>query len=214
MWIRGMCWVWAARGHLPGSAAVFALTESCFAFTGSCRLLLHLCALQLPEPLAGEMKARGRPCAVRALQHLGFTEPIPTPGLCEQLGGCKADVKGSSSPHLPGDPGQVRWEAGDGLTLSTGRSAGRQSPQPLITPAVALELTAEGSPWWLLQSIPVRAVPPVFAFPKSPSPGRVSMVTPSDPMRALRSVPVPVLSPCRALQQFWLCTPEAAVVPH
>lgn len=201
-----MCWVWAARGHLPGSAAGFAFTKTCFAFTGSCRLLLHLCALQLPRPLAGEMKVRPR--AVRALQHPDFTEAIPTRTLWEQLGGLQGRCQRQQLSHIPGGPGQVRWEAADEVTLSQAalRADKTHSPQS------PLELTAEGSPWCLLQSVPTRAVPPVFAFPKFPRAGHVSTVTPSDPMRALCRAAVPVLSPCRALQQIWLRTPEAGVV--
>lgn len=57
---------------------------------------------------------------------------------------------------------------------------------PQVTPGqdvvVALQLTAVGSPRCLLQSIPMRSVPPVFAFQKSPSPCRVSVVTLGEPM--------------------------------
>lgn len=78
--------------------------------------------------------------------------------------------------------------------------------------AVALQLAAAGSPRCLLQSIPMQSVPPVFALQKAPSPRRVSMVTLSDPMWVICRIEVLVHSPFPALQQFWLCTPEAAGV--
>lgn len=77
---------------------------------------------------------------------------------------------------------------------------------------VALQLTTVGSPRCLLQSIPMRSVPPVFAFQKSPSPCRVSVVTLSNPMWVICRIEVLMHIPFRAPQQFRLCTAEAAGV--
>lgn len=73
---------------------------------------------------------------------------------------------------------------GDGCPQAAPTADKPHSPQ--VTPGsdmvVALQLTAVGRPRCLLQSIPMQSVPPVFAFQKSPSPRRVSVVTLSDPM--------------------------------